>query len=67
MKKQIVKLLEVEIIYLISVKEQDNPVKVVLKKGGMTIIKNERDELISTSNVIGLCVCIDYRKLHKAT
>ena len=39
----------------------------VPKKGGMTVIKNEHDELIPTRNVTGWRMCIDYRKLNKAT
>ena len=35
-------------------------------KGGMTVVKNDKDELISTHTVIGWRVCIDYRKLNKA-
>jgi hypothetical protein len=34
------------------------------KKGGMTVVKNE---LISQRTIIGWQVCIDYRKLNKAT
>ena len=33
----------------------------------MTIIKNEKNELIPTRKVIGWRVCIDYRKLNDAT
>jgi len=33
----------------------------------MTVIKNERDELISTRTVTGWRMCIDYRKLSQAT
>ena len=39
----------------------------VPKKGGFTIIKNERNELIPTRDVIGWRVCIDYRKLNITT
>ena len=39
----------------------------VPKKGGFTVIKNEKDELIPTRNVIGWRVCINYRKLNTAT
>jgi len=33
----------------------------------MTVIKNEKDELISTRTVTGWRMFIDYRKLHDAT
>ena len=41
--------------------------QVVPKKGGMTVIKNEKDELISTRTVTGWRMCIDYKKLNDAT
>nr|GEZ12729.1 reverse transcriptase domain-containing protein [Tanacetum cinerariifolium] len=37
------------------------------KKGGMTVIKNDENELVPTRLVTGWEVCIDYRKLNKAT
>ena len=40
---------------------------IVPKKGGMTFIKNDKDELISTRTVTGWRICIDYRKLNDAT
>ena len=39
----------------------------VPKKGGFIVIINEKDELIPTRTVIGLRVCIDYKKLNTAT
>ncbi|GKD60196.1 putative reverse transcriptase domain-containing protein [Tanacetum coccineum] len=42
-------------------------VQVVPKKGGMTVVKNEKDELIPQRTFIGWRVCIDYRKLNNAT
>ena len=33
----------------------------------MTILRNEKNELLSTRTVTGWRVCIDYRKLNKAT
>jgi hypothetical protein len=40
---------------------------VVPKKGGMTVIHNEKNELIPQRTVTGWQMCIDYRKLNKAT
>ena len=39
----------------------------VPKKGGFTVIRNERNELIPTRTVTGWRVCIHYRKLNTAT
>ena len=39
----------------------------VPKKGGFTVIRNEKNELISTRIVTGWRVCIDYRKLNTTT
>nr|GEW04480.1 putative reverse transcriptase domain-containing protein [Tanacetum cinerariifolium] len=37
------------------------------KKRGMTVIKNDENELVPTRLVTGWRVCIDYRKLNEAT
>ena len=42
-------------------------VYVVPKKGGLTIVRNESNYLIPTRTVTGWHMCIDYRKLNKAT
>lgn len=39
----------------------------IAKKGGMTIIKDEKGEEISTLTVTGWRMCIDYRRLNKNT
>nr|GEY22336.1 DNA-directed DNA polymerase [Tanacetum cinerariifolium] len=44
-----------------------SPIYCVPKKGGMTIVANENNELILTRLVTGWRVCIDYRKLNDAT
>nr|GEW68992.1 DNA-directed DNA polymerase [Tanacetum cinerariifolium] len=43
------------------------PVHCVPKKGGMTVVANENNELIPMRLVTGWRVCIDYRKLNDAT
>ncbi|GKG20538.1 RNA-directed DNA polymerase, partial [Tanacetum coccineum] len=40
---------------------------IILKNGGMTVVKNEKDELIPQQTVTGWRVGIDYRKLNNAT
>lgn len=52
-KKEIIKWLDVVIIYPISNSVWVSPIQCVPKKGGMTVVSNERDELIPTRTVIG--------------
>jgi hypothetical protein len=66
-KKEVLKLLKTRVIYPISDWEWVSPVQVVPKKGEMTVIHNEKNELIPQQNVTGWRMCIDYRKLNKAT
>lgn len=40
--------------------------KVFQKKGGLTIVENDKNELIPTWTVTGWKVCIDYQKLNDA-
>ncbi|GJS98753.1 reverse transcriptase domain-containing protein [Tanacetum coccineum] len=66
-KKEVVKPLDAGLIYPISDSPWVSPVHCVPKKGGMTVVTNEDNELILTSLVTGWHVCIDYRKLNDAT
>ncbi|KAL4290992.1 hypothetical protein GQ457_14G017000 [Hibiscus cannabinus] len=66
-RKEILKWLDAGIIYPISDSEWVSPVQCVPKKRGMTVISNEKNELIPTRTVTGWRVCMDYRKLNKAT
>ena len=66
-KKEVIKWLDTGIIYLISDSSWVSPVQCVLKKGRVTVVKNEKNELIPTRTVTGWRVCVDYRKLNKAT
>ncbi|KAJ9547773.1 hypothetical protein OSB04_020316 [Centaurea solstitialis] len=66
-QKEVMKLLKAGIIYPITDSPWVSPVQVVPKKGGMTVIKNDKGELISTRPVTGWRMCIDYRKLNLAT
>ncbi|XP_056856781.1 uncharacterized protein LOC130506167 [Raphanus sativus] len=66
-KKEILKLLDAGVIYPISDSKWVSPVHVVPKKGGITVVKNEKDELIPTRTITGHRMCIDYRKLNSAS
>ncbi|GJX97371.1 reverse transcriptase domain-containing protein [Tanacetum coccineum] len=66
-KKEVIKLLNAGLIYPISDSSWVSLVHCVPKKGGMTVVKNEDNELIPTRLVTGWRVCIDYRKLNDAT
>jgi hypothetical protein len=45
-KKEVLKLLKAGVIYHVSNSEWVSPVQVVLKKGGVTVIRNEKNKLI---------------------
>jgi hypothetical protein len=45
-KNEVLKLLKAGVIYPVSDSEWVSPVEVVPKKGGMTVIHNEKNELI---------------------
>jgi len=63
-RKEVLKLLEVGLIYPISNSSWVSPIQVVPKKGGMTMVKNDQNELIPTRTDTGWRMCIDYRKLN---
>ncbi|KAM2395356.1 hypothetical protein ACFX1X_032731 [Malus domestica] len=69
-KKEIIKLLDCGVIYPISNSRWVSPIQVVPKKSGVTVVKNEENELnelVPTRIQIGWRVCIDYRKLNATT
>nr|GEV83545.1 DNA-directed DNA polymerase [Tanacetum cinerariifolium] len=66
-KKEVEKLLDAGLIYPISDRPWVSPIHCVPKKRGMTVIKNDENELVPTRLVTGWRVCIDYMKLDEAT
>ncbi|KAJ4717165.1 Retrovirus-related Pol polyprotein [Melia azedarach] len=66
-RNEVLKLLDVGIIYPISDSTWVSPIQVVPKKSGVTVVKNENNELIPTRTTAGWRMCIDYRKLNSIT
>src|SRR4051812_7925561 len=66
-RTEVLKLLAAGIIYPIADSKWVSPVHCVPKKGGMTVVTNDKNELIPQRTIIGYRMCIDSRKLNKAT
>ncbi|XP_070003421.1 uncharacterized protein [Nicotiana sylvestris] len=66
-KKEIIMWLDARVVYLISNSSWTSPVQCVPKKGGMTVVANDKNELIPTRTVTEWRVCMDYFKLNKVT
>nr|GFA74828.1 reverse transcriptase domain-containing protein [Tanacetum cinerariifolium] len=62
-KKEIIKLLDAGIIYAIEDSPWVSLLHSVPKKGGMTVVTNEDNELVPTRTVSGWRVCIDYQNV----
>ena len=66
-KKEVLKLLHARIIYPVPHNEWVSPVHVVPKKGGMTDVENNKNELIPQCTITGWRMYIDYQKLNATT
>ena len=66
-RKEVTKLLDNGITYSISDSNWVSPAQVIPKKGGLTVVRNESNDLIPTRTITGWRMCIDHRKLNKAT
>ena len=66
-RTEVLKLLQVGIIYPIFDSPWVSPTQVVPKKSGIVVVQNERGEEIATRLTSSWRVCIDYRKLNAVT
>ena len=66
-KREIIKWLDAGVIYLIADSSWVCPVQCVPKKGGMTVVPNEKNELVQMRPVTRWRVCMHYPKLNAWT
>ncbi|RVW77554.1 Transposon Ty3-I Gag-Pol polyprotein [Vitis vinifera] len=66
-RSEVLKLLQADIIYPLSDSPWVSPTPVVPKKSGITVVKNDKGEDVSTCLTTGWRVCIDYRRLNAVT
>ena len=64
---EVLKLLQAGIIYPIYDSPWVSPTQVVPKKSGVTTVKNEKGEELSTRLTTGWRVWIDYKRLNEVT
>ena len=65
--KEVLKWLDIGVIYPISDSAWVSAVQVVPKKGGTIVIKTENNIFLPSRTVTSWRICIDYQKLNKAT
>ena len=63
-RNEILNLLEAGIIYRIADSRWVSPVHCVPKKGGITVVPNDKNELIPQRTVIGYRMVPNFRKLN---
>ncbi|KAM2536095.1 hypothetical protein TB1_021574 [Malus domestica] len=66
-RNEIMKLLDAGMIYPISDSKWISPIQVVPKRSGITVVKNDNNELVPTRLTTGWRVCVDYRKINAGT
>ncbi|KAI5323819.1 hypothetical protein L3X38_032892 [Prunus dulcis] len=66
-RTEVMKLLDAGMIYPISDSKWVSPTQVVPKRTGITVVKNDHNELVPTRLTTGWRMCVDYRKLNTGT
>jgi hypothetical protein len=66
-RKEVIKLLEAGIVYPIADSKWVSHVHCNPKKGGITVVPNDENELVAQRTVTGYRMCTDFRKLNKVT
>ncbi|CAN6713111.1 unnamed protein product [Malus baccata var. baccata] len=66
-REEVLKLLDVGVIYPISDSRWVSPLHVVPKKEGTTVVKSDTNELLPTRQKTKWRVCTDYRKINDST
>src|SRR4051794_8930284 len=66
-RNEVLNILYAGIIFPIADNNWVSPVHCVPKRGGITVVPNEDNELIPQRVVVGYRMCIDFRKINKVT
>nr|XP_028961481.1 LOW QUALITY PROTEIN: uncharacterized protein LOC103409283 [Malus domestica] len=66
-RNEVMKLLDAGMIYPISDSKWISPTQVVPKRSGITVVKNDNNELVPTRLTTGWRMCVDYRKINAGT
>ncbi|CAN6556004.1 unnamed protein product [Malus baccata var. baccata] len=66
-RNEVMKLLDAGMIYPISDSKWISQTQVVPKRSGITVVKNDNNELVPTSLTTGWRMCVDYRKINAGT
>ncbi|CAN6713658.1 unnamed protein product [Malus baccata var. baccata] len=63
-RNEVMKLLDAGMIYPISDSKWISPTQVVPKRSGITVVKNDNNELVPTCLTTGWRMCVDYRNIN---